>query len=114
MSLLLLSQARFSEQHDTMRADDRPSSCSYTISSPPKSALQTTSSVSVIFLDTSMSAYRQHFDWAENNLFFDEIPNGKVPSMAAFFFGAQDIIIDAARARKYLERRETAVLGASG
>jgi len=30
----------------------------------------------------------------------------KDPSRTAFFFGGQDIIIDAARARKYLERRK--------
>lgn len=41
-------------------------------------------------------ANTQHFDWADNTLFFDEIPNGTDPRKTAFFFGAQDIIIDAA------------------
>jgi hypothetical protein len=47
----------------------------------------------------------QHFDWADNNLFVDEIPRSWDPSRTAFFFGAQDIIIDTARARRYLEKR---------
>jgi hypothetical protein len=48
---------------------------------------------------------RQHFDWAENNLFVDEISGAKDSSRMAVFLGAQDIIIDAPRARRYLERR---------
>jgi hypothetical protein len=52
------------------------------------------------------SADAQHFDWADNNLFVDEIPALRDSSRTAFFFGGHDIIIDAARARRYLERRE--------
>ena len=47
----------------------------------------------------------QHFDWADNCLFVDQIPSARDPSRTAFFFGAKDIIIDASRARKYLEKR---------
>ncbi|OCF35143.1 hypothetical protein I316_03185 [Kwoniella heveanensis BCC8398] len=47
---------------------------------------------------------QRYFDWADNTLFFDEIPNATDPSKTAFFLGAQDIIIDAARVRRYLER----------
>ncbi|WVR08179.1 hypothetical protein IAU60_005225 [Kwoniella sp. DSM 27419] len=47
---------------------------------------------------------QRHFDWADNTLFFDEIPNALDPSRTAFFLGGQDIIIDAARVRRYLER----------
>lgn len=38
----------------------------------------------------------QHFDWADNTLFFEEIPNGLDPRKTAFFLGGKDIIIDAA------------------
>lgn len=48
----------------------------------------------------------QHFDWADNNLFVDEIPALTDSARTAFFFGGKDIIIDASRARRYLERRE--------
>jgi hypothetical protein len=70
----------------------------------------------------------QHFDWADNTLFFDQIPNATDPRKTAIFLGAHDIIIDAAvsisiphhikshditqdltdlqRTRKYLEERE--------
>ncbi|WVO13818.1 hypothetical protein L204_101441 [Cryptococcus depauperatus] len=47
---------------------------------------------------------QRHFDWAENTLFIDEIPNATNSSKTAFFLGGHDIIIDAARVRKYLER----------
>ncbi|ORX37879.1 hypothetical protein BD324DRAFT_578355 [Kockovaella imperatae] len=47
---------------------------------------------------------QRHFDWADNNLWFDEIPNVTDPRKTAFFLGGKDIIIDTARARKYLER----------
>ncbi|WVQ96095.1 hypothetical protein IAU59_003196 [Kwoniella sp. CBS 9459] len=46
----------------------------------------------------------RYFDWADNTLFFDEIPNATDPTKTAFFLGAKDIIIDAARVRRYLER----------
>ena len=38
---------------------------------------------------------KQHFDWADNTLFFEEIPNGLDPRKTAFFLGGKDIIIDA-------------------
>ncbi|WVQ79387.1 hypothetical protein IAT38_001484 [Cryptococcus sp. DSM 104549] len=47
---------------------------------------------------------QRNFDWTENTLFFNEIPNATDPSKTAFFLGGHDIIIDAARVRKYLER----------
>ncbi|WRT69556.1 uncharacterized protein IL334_006543 [Kwoniella shivajii] len=47
---------------------------------------------------------QRHFDWADNTLFFDEIPNATDSSKTAFFLGAKDVIIDATRVRRYLER----------
>jgi hypothetical protein len=37
----------------------------------------------------------QNFDWANNTLFFDEIPNAADPRKTAIFLAARDIIIDA-------------------
>jgi len=48
---------------------------------------------------------QRNFDWAENTLFADEIPNLLDSHKTAFFLGAQDIIIDARRVRRYLEKR---------
>ncbi|WWD20201.1 hypothetical protein CI109_104677 [Kwoniella shandongensis] len=47
---------------------------------------------------------QRNFDWTENTLFFDEIPNATDPTKTAFFLGGHDIIIDASRVRRYLER----------
>ncbi|WWD04281.1 hypothetical protein V865_002349 [Kwoniella europaea PYCC6329] len=47
---------------------------------------------------------QRHFDWADNTLFFEDIPNATDPSRTAFFLGGQDLIVDAARVRRYLER----------
>ncbi|GFZ43636.1 hypothetical protein JCM24511_01356 [Saitozyma sp. JCM 24511] len=47
---------------------------------------------------------QRHFDWADNTLFFDEIPHGTDPDRTAFFIGGKDIILDASRVRRYLER----------
>ncbi|RXK38174.1 hypothetical protein M231_04548 [Tremella mesenterica] len=47
---------------------------------------------------------QRHFDWAENTLFIDEIPHAGDPTKTAFFLGGKDMIIDAMRVRKYLER----------
>ena len=44
----------------------------------------------------SSELIKQHFDWADNTLFFEEIPNGLDPRKTAFFLGGKDIIIDAA------------------
>lgn len=38
----------------------------------------------------------QNFDWTENTLFIEEIPDAADPKKTAFFLGGQDIIIDAA------------------
>nr|WVH01958.1 uracil phosphoribosyltransferase [Naematelia aurantialba] len=46
---------------------------------------------------------QRHFDWADNTLFLDEIPNATDPSKTAFFLGGRDIIVDARRVRRYLE-----------
>ncbi|WWC73569.1 uncharacterized protein I206_107541 [Kwoniella pini CBS 10737] len=46
----------------------------------------------------------RNFDWADNTLFFDEIPEATDAHKTAFFLGGQDMIIDAARVRRYLER----------
>ncbi|WWC65979.1 uncharacterized protein I303_108601 [Kwoniella dejecticola CBS 10117] len=46
----------------------------------------------------------RYFDWADNTLFFDEIPGGADSHRTAFFLGGTDMIIDAARVRRYLER----------
>ncbi|ODO00734.1 hypothetical protein L198_03060 [Cryptococcus wingfieldii CBS 7118] len=48
---------------------------------------------------------QRHFDWSENTLFLEEIPFAKDPRKTAFFLGGHDMIIDAARVRKYLERQ---------
>jgi hypothetical protein len=37
----------------------------------------------------------QNFDWADNTLFFDEIPKAADPQKTAIFLAARDIIIDA-------------------
>lgn len=68
--------------------------------------IQRVSGPSAITLLDRQPADPQHFDWADNNLFVDEIPALRDSSRTAFFFGGHDIIIDAARARRYLERRE--------
>lgn len=47
---------------------------------------------------------QRHFNWCDNTLFFDDIPNANDASKTAFFIGGKDIIIDAARTRRYLER----------
>ncbi|KAL0250013.1 hypothetical protein I308_103316 [Cryptococcus tetragattii IND107] len=47
---------------------------------------------------------QRNFDWTENTLFIEEIPHATDPKKTAFFLGGQDMIIDAARVRKYLER----------
>lgn len=47
---------------------------------------------------------QRHFNWCDNTLFFDDIPNATDKSKTAFFIGGKDIIIDAARTRRYLER----------
>lgn len=54
---------------------------------------------------------RQHFDWAENNLFVEEISGASDSSRMAVFLGAQDIIVDAVRARRYLEKRASIARG---
>lgn len=68
--------------------------------------IQRVSGPSAITLLDWQPADPQHFDWADNNLFVDEIPALRDSSRTAFFFGGHDIIIDAARARRYLERRK--------
>jgi hypothetical protein len=40
-------------------------------------------------------AYRKHFDWTENTLFFEEIPAGLDHTRTAFFLGGKDMVIDA-------------------
>ncbi|KAK4685996.1 hypothetical protein P7C73_g4139, partial [Tremellales sp. Uapishka_1] len=47
---------------------------------------------------------QRNFDWADNTLFFDEIPNATDPTKTAFFLGGRDFIVDAPRVRRYLER----------
>lgn len=63
-----------------------------------------------------MRADEKHFEWSNNNVFFDEIPNARDPRKFAVFLGGQDMIIDAGvslydgskanvqRVRQYLER----------
>lgn len=38
---------------------------------------------------------QRHFNWCDNTLFIEEIPNATDPTKTAFFLGGQDIIIDA-------------------
>ncbi|WWC92942.1 uncharacterized protein L201_007905 [Kwoniella dendrophila CBS 6074] len=47
---------------------------------------------------------QRYFDWADNTLFFDEIPDALDYKKTAFFLGEKDIIIDAPRVRRYLEK----------
>lgn len=47
---------------------------------------------------------QRNFSWCDNTLFIEEIPNATDPTRTAFFIGGQDIIIDAGRTRRYLER----------
>lgn len=42
-----------------------------------------------------MFADDQHFDWTENNLFFEDIPNAQDRKRTAIFLGMKDMIIDA-------------------
>jgi hypothetical protein len=37
----------------------------------------------------------QHFDWTNNTLLFEDIPNGLDPRRTAFFLGGRDMVIDA-------------------
>lgn len=37
----------------------------------------------------------QHFDWTNNTLLFEDIPNGLDPKRTAFFLGGEDMVIDA-------------------
>jgi len=46
---------------------------------------------------------QRHFDWSANTLFFEDIPNGRDATAAAFFLGGKDQIVDAARVQKYLQ-----------
>ena len=41
-----------------------------------------------------MASLSQNFDWADNTLFFHEIPNATDPEKTAVFLGGKDIIID--------------------
>jgi hypothetical protein len=49
---------------------------------------------------------QRHFNWCDNTLFVEEIPNAREATRSAFFLGGQDIIVDAERVRRYLERSE--------
>lgn len=46
---------------------------------------------------------QRHFDWSDNTIFFDEIPNASDSSKTMWMLGGEDIIIDAWRVKKYLE-----------
>lgn len=46
---------------------------------------------------------QRHFDWSENTLFHDQIPNADDPTKTMYLIGGEDIIIDAYRVKKYLE-----------
>lgn len=78
----------------------RLSNCFYSTSLPLKSASQIIFSelVRITWLygtDALTDLALQHFDWADNTLFFDEIPHGTDPDRTAFFIGGKDIILDA-------------------
>lgn len=49
---------------------------------------------------------QRHFNWCDNTLFVEEIPNAREATKSAFFLGGRDIIVDAERVRRYLERSE--------
>lgn len=49
---------------------------------------------------------QRHFNWCDNTLFVEEIPNAREVSRSAIFLGGEDVIVDATRARRYLERSE--------
>ncbi|KAJ7498836.1 hypothetical protein FB451DRAFT_1117567 [Mycena latifolia] len=45
---------------------------------------------------------RRHFDWSSNALWYEEIPNARIPSKTLFLLGGRDDIINAERVKKYL------------
>ncbi|KAJ7129584.1 hypothetical protein C8R44DRAFT_830056 [Mycena epipterygia] len=45
---------------------------------------------------------RRHFDWSSNALWYEEIPNARIPSKTLFLLGGRDEIINAERVKKYL------------
>ncbi|BEJ15990.1 hypothetical protein CspHIS471_0505950 [Cutaneotrichosporon sp. HIS471] len=47
---------------------------------------------------------QRHFNWCDNTLFVEEIPNAREASRSAIFLGGEDVIVDATRVRRYLER----------
>ncbi|KAJ6598984.1 hypothetical protein DFH09DRAFT_1021686 [Mycena vulgaris] len=48
------------------------------------------------------SLMRRNFDWASNALWYEEIPNARIPSKTLFLLGGRDDIINAPRVKKYL------------
>lgn len=54
---------------------------------------------------------QRHFNWCDNTLFVEEIPNAREAVRSAFFLGGKDIIVDAERVRRYLERSESKTEG---
>ncbi|TXT09144.1 hypothetical protein VHUM_02618 [Vanrija humicola] len=47
---------------------------------------------------------QRNFVWTDNTLFIEDIPHARDPTKTAFFIGGEDIIINAERTRRYLER----------
>ncbi|KAL1407461.1 hypothetical protein Q8F55_006894 [Vanrija albida] len=47
---------------------------------------------------------QRNFVWTDNTLFLEDIPHARDPTKTAFFIGGEDIIINADRTRRYLER----------
>lgn len=45
---------------------------------------------------------QRNFDWVDNSLWFEEIPNARDPSKTMFILGGKDAIVHSQRVRKYL------------
>lgn len=54
---------------------------------------------------------QRHFNWSDNTLFIEEIPNAHDATRTAFFLAGKDVIVDAERLRRYLESRESDLHG---
>jgi hypothetical protein len=58
----------------------------------------------LISSELGISNYIQrHFHWSDNCLYIDDHPELLDPSVAQFFLGNKDVMVDAPRVREYLE-----------
>lgn len=52
---------------------------------------------------------QRHFNWRDNTLFIEEVPNARDATRTAVFLGGKDVIVDAQRVRTYLKRSESSL-----